>query len=329
VERAQESLKGRLIMSKSASEAEPHQPATPLLAITPLLERLHSLLDTLGLKEADMTLETHLERAASHEQSYVELLSELLEGEVIARHDRNLSTRIKLAHLPYKKTLEQFDFSFQPSIDERKIRELKTLRFLSDASNVIFLGPPGVGKTHLSVGLALQALQSGMSAYFITAHDLIEDLTEAMREGRLSKRWQVYLRPKVLIIDEMGYLPMGTEGATLFFQLVSARYERGSIILTSNKSYGHWGGIFEDSVIASAILDRLLHHSTTINIKGDSYRLKERKKAGLLNTGVAGAVPGQSDRSVRNTETPRNVPPARETAQDGHERKWDEEQPEA
>ena len=147
---------------------------------------------------------------------------------------------------------------------------------------MIFLGPPGVGKTHLSVALAEAAIRSGLGAYFITAHDLVTDLGRAYREGRLDRRMRVYLAPKVLVIDEMGYLPLDDLGATIFFQLVSARYERGSIILTSNKSYGDWGSIFGDSIIATAILDRLLHHSTTINIRGESYRLKDRRKAGLV-----------------------------------------------
>jgi DNA replication protein DnaC len=279
----------------------------------PVLDRLHSLLETLGLGEADQTLEAHLERAASQQSSYADLLCELLADEVTARRDRNLSTRIKLSHLPFRKTLEQFDFTFQPSIDERQIRELKTLRFAHDTSNVIFLGPPGVGKTHLSVGLALEAMRAGMGAYFITAHDLIDDLSSAAREGRLSKRWQVYLRPKVLIIDEMGYLPMGEMGGTLFFQLVSARYERSSIILTSNKSYGDWGGVFADPVIATAILDRLLHHSTTINIRGESYRLRERKKAGLLHPAMSApparaTVGNASGEAGQRTEHRRSTP---------------------
>jgi DNA replication protein DnaC len=139
-----------------------------------------------------------------------------------------------------------------------------------------------VGKTHLAVALAETAIQSGQAAYFMTAHDLVTDLGRAYREGRLDRRLRIYLAPKVLIIDEMGYLPLDELGATIFFQLVSARYERGSIILTSNKSYGEWGSIFGDQIIATAILDRLLHHSTTVNIRGESYRLKERPKAGLL-----------------------------------------------
>lgn len=250
--------------------------------MTPPIERLQNALTTLGLKAVEARLDTLLEQAAKKEPSYAEFLDEVLGCEVDARRTRYLRARLQLAHLPFVKTFDQFDFGFQPSIDERQIRELRSLRFVNEASNVILLGPPGVGKTHLSVAFAEAAIQAGFGAYFITAHDMVTDLGRAYREGRLDRRMRIYLAPKVLVVDEMGYLPLDDLGATIFFQLVSARYERGSIILTSNKSYGDWGSIFGDPIIATAILDRLLHHSTTVNIRGESYRLKERRRAGLL-----------------------------------------------
>ncbi len=252
-----------------------------------ILARLQTALATLQLAEVDALLENALEQASQQEQTYADFLCALLEAEVEARRTRTLAARMRLAGFPAAKTLSQFDFAFQPSLDERQIRELATLRFVSEASNIIFLGPPGVGKTHLAIGLAVAAIQGGHSAYFVSAHDLVSDLGKAVREGRLESRLRHYLKARVLVVDEVGYLPLDTLGATIFFQLISARYERGSILLTSNKSYADWGQVFGETTIATAILDRLLHHSTTVNIRGESYRLKERKKAGLLSAPLA------------------------------------------
>lgn len=247
-----------------------------------LLDHVHHQLQTLGLTEADALLEAHLERAVREERTYAAVVGDLLDAEIEARNHRLLQARMRMAGFPYTKTLSQFDFSFQPSIDERQVRELQTLRFAQEASNIILLGPPGVGKTHLAVGLAIEAIRGGFGAYFVTAYNMVNALGKAARDGKLDTKLRSYLTPKVLVIDEVGYLPLDALGATIFFQLISARYERGSIILTSNKSYTDWGPIFGETTIATAILDRLLHHSTTVNIRGESYRLKERRKAGLL-----------------------------------------------
>ena len=192
------------------------------------IDTLRGHISSLGLKAMDGRLENLLEVASHGEPSYAEFLRDALGCEVEARRTRYLRARLQLAHLPFIKTFEQFDFAFQPSIDERQIRDLRTLRFVHEAANVILLGPPGVGKTHLGVALAEAAIQAGFGSYFVTAHQLVSDLGRAYREGRLDRRMRIYVAPKVLVVDEMGYLPMDELGATIFFQLVSARYERGA-----------------------------------------------------------------------------------------------------
>lgn len=249
--------------------------------MTPL-EQVRSDLLSLGLRDAAAALEQILDDVTRTKASYTDLLTDLLSVELKVRRERYLTARMRLAHLPFQKTLTEFDFGYQPSLDEGQIRELAALSFAEQAHNVILLGPPGVGKTHLAVALGIEGIQNGMGVYFVTAQALVDDLRQAHAENRLERRMRVYLAPKILIVDEVGYLPFDTLGATMLFQLVSARYERGSIILTSNKSFAQWGEVFTDPIIATAILDRLLHHSHVVNIRGDSYRLKDKRRAGII-----------------------------------------------
>ena len=246
------------------------------------LEQVRQHLESLGLKQAVEALENSLDSAANRQLTYPEMLAELLSVEVSARRERYLATKTRMAHLPFHRSMDHFDFAFQPSIDERQVRELANPAFVAEATNILILGPPGVGKTHLAVALALKAIENGQGAYFVRAYDLMEDLRKARIEDNLDRRMKVYLAPKVLIVDEFGIWPYDRDAATAFFTLVSARYERGSIILTSNKGFGEWGELLGDTVIASAILDRLLHHSHVLNIRGESYRLKDKRQAGLF-----------------------------------------------
>ena len=261
---------------------------------TPLLERLQQHCHRLRLYQVEQELTARLEQAAKRELSYADFLDELLALEVGSKTEKHHQMRITMARFPFQKTLESFDFKFQPSIDVKLMRELAGGRYMASGDNVLFLGPPGVGKTHLAVALGIKACEQGVRTLFITATALITTLGRALAEGRLEERLKVLTQPQLLIVDEIGYLPIDRQGANLFFQLVSRRYERGSIILTSNQSLGAWDEVFGDAVIASAILDRLLHHSITVNIKGESFRLKEKLRAGLLKPKLDGQLVGLS-----------------------------------
>jgi DNA replication protein DnaC len=239
-------------------------------------------LSRLKLPRMAECLDALAQQAAKHDWTYIEFLDHLLDVEVSARYERDVTMKTKLAHFPFVKTLDQFDFAFQPAISERQIRELATLRFIANGENVLFLGPPGVGKTHLAIALGVAAIAQATSVYFTTMVDLLDTLHRDAKEDRLDHRLHTLCRPRLLIVDEMGYFPLDRMAAQFLFQLVSRRYQRGSIILTSNKSYGDWGDIFADQILAAAILDRLLHFSTTVNIRGQSYRLREKRKAGVF-----------------------------------------------
>jgi len=240
------------------------------------------LLQRLKMDHLDAQLEAVCEQAAQGELDYKSFLSRALETEWQGRHQRGIEARLRQCRFPWVKTLEQFDFDFQPSLDRRMVRELGGLSFAERAHNVVLLGPPGVGKTHLAIGLGVRAVEAGYSVLFLTLETLMSRLVKARHENRLERALQQLVYPKVLILDEMGYLPLTPEEASLFFRLIVRRYERASLIVTSNKSFVDWGDTLGDHVLATAILDRLLHHATTLNIKGESYRLKEKRRAGLL-----------------------------------------------
>jgi DNA replication protein DnaC len=222
------------------------------------------------------SVERLAERARAEGWSHEEFLAACLEREVAARQDHGGEARIKAARFPARKSLEDFDFDHQRSLKRATIAHLGTLDFVEARENVVFLGPPGTGKTHLSIGLGIRACQAGHRVAFATAAEWVARLGEAHASGRLHTELTRLGRIPLLVVDEVGYIPFEAEAANLFFQLVSSRYERASVIVTSNKPFGRWGETFGDAAVAGAMIDRLVHHAEVVNLKGDSYRLKDR-----------------------------------------------------
>lgn len=252
-------------------------------------ERTREHLEALGLLAALGALDPVLEAGQKQERLPVEILDDLLTRERSARFERRVATNLKLSGIAHPRTLESFDFDAEVDVSKPLIDELATLRFLHQGENVLFLGPPGVGKSHLAIGLALKAIEHGHRVYFITLHDVVERSRAARQRDRLYVVGNTLARADLLVLDEVGYLPLEQIDATFLFQVVSRRYEAGKpIILTSNKSYGSWHDIFPDPILATALLDRLLHQSTTVNIRGESYRLRHRRQAGLSTPNTKG-----------------------------------------
>lgn len=248
-----------------------------LLPGTPL-ERIRAHLVGLKMSRALEVLDDCVHRVEDGQLSALELLEEVLGEERATRETRRIKSCLLTARLTRIKTLEGFDFSFQPSLDKNRILALAELSFVDRGEVVHLLGPPGTGKSHLAIALGVEAVKAGKSVYFATLAEIIDTLSKAEREGKLAQRIAFIARPALLIIDEVGYLPVQKGGANLFFQLVNARYERGAVILTSNRGFSEWGEVFGDTVVAAALLDRLLHHAIVIEIAGNSYRLREHAK---------------------------------------------------
>jgi DNA replication protein DnaC len=235
-------------------------------------QKLQENLEKLKLTQIRIHLDDYIDQINEQKMSITDALFELTEKELEIKNYNATNAMIKVAGFPYLKELDDFDFDFQPKINKNQFLEFKTLRFIENNSNILLIGNSGVGKTHLSISIGIAAAKKRFSTYFIKCHDLISQLKKAYLENRLDQRIKHFSKYKLLIIDEIGYLPIGEQEAKMFFQLIDKRYEKKSTIITSNINLSEWSGIFTDSMIANAILDRLIHHSSIVNIIGNSYR---------------------------------------------------------
>ena len=238
--------------------------------------KLLNNLEILKLDKIRNYYPNYIEQATKNNISLTDSFYELTEKEIEYRNDRASQIQVAVSAFPYKKEIDEFNFDYQPSINKQEIMELNTLGFIERHENILFLGPSGVGKTHLAISLGITAAKKRYSVYFISCHDLITQLNKAQYENKLEQRIKHFCRYELLIIDEIGYLPVDKQGANLFFQLIAKRYEKHSTIITTNMMFNKWGEVFNDNTLANAILDRLLHHSTIINITGNSYRIKDK-----------------------------------------------------
>lgn len=240
--------------------------------------KLRNNLDSIGLLTFNQDLDYYIDKVNSGETNFIDALFRMSQKEIELRQERVNKSMIKTGHFPFIKTFDDYDFGFQPSVNKEEILDLKNLRFINNNENIIFMGTSGVGKTHLATAVGIESAKNRYQTYFITANDLISQLKKAQIENCLARRLKHFTSYSVLIIDEVGFLPINKEDSNLFFQLISKRYEKHPTIITTNKGFNKRGEVFGDPVLANAILDRLLHHSRIFSIVGPSYRTKDKMK---------------------------------------------------